>query len=150
MSPEAREHSLDELARGLASGSISRRRALRWMGGALIGGVLASIPGMALAQERGNNACVQFCTREFPPGPERALCISQGARGEGPCHRFGCCLCTNPDVGGSACSPNVTSQEQCCDVCSSQGFTQCSFVSGPTPFTCASVPGPAGAECRPA
>src|SRR3954467_8146024 len=29
MSPEARERSLDELARGLASGSISRGKALR-------------------------------------------------------------------------------------------------------------------------
>jgi hypothetical protein len=32
MSPVAREHSFDELTRGLASGSISRGRALRLMG----------------------------------------------------------------------------------------------------------------------
>ena len=43
MSPDAREHSFDELARGLASGSISRGRALRLMGAALVGGTLASL-----------------------------------------------------------------------------------------------------------
>jgi hypothetical protein len=49
MSPEARESSFDELARGLASGRLSRRKALRLMGVALLGGVMASIPGAALA-----------------------------------------------------------------------------------------------------
>jgi hypothetical protein len=43
------EHSFDELARGLASGSVSRRKALRLMGAALLGSTLASIPGVALA-----------------------------------------------------------------------------------------------------
>ena len=50
MSPEARERSFDELARGLANGSISRAKALRLMGAALVGGALASIPRVALAQ----------------------------------------------------------------------------------------------------
>jgi len=45
MSPEARERSFDELARGLANGSISRGKALRLMGAALLGGALAAIPG---------------------------------------------------------------------------------------------------------
>ena len=49
MSPEARERSFDELARGLANGSISRGKALRLMGAALVGGVLASMPGTAEA-----------------------------------------------------------------------------------------------------
>ena len=47
MTGEAREHSFDELTRGLASGSISRGRALRLIGAALVGGTLASIPGTA-------------------------------------------------------------------------------------------------------
>jgi hypothetical protein len=50
MSPEARERSFDELARGLASGSISRGKALRLMGAALVGGLLASMPGVAQAE----------------------------------------------------------------------------------------------------
>jgi hypothetical protein len=146
------DHSLDDLARRLAGGSISRREAVRLLGSALVGGVLASIPGVALAQPGaggGNSACAQICAQMFPPGPERAQCISQGAQGEGPCHRFGCCLCsepTHPEFGGLACSPNVTSEQQCCDVCAAHpaAFTQCSFVSGPSPFTCA---GPPGSEC---
>ena len=32
MSPEARDHSFDDLARGLASGTLSRGKALRLMG----------------------------------------------------------------------------------------------------------------------
>ena len=38
MSPETAELSFDELTRGLASGSISRGKALRLMGAALVGG----------------------------------------------------------------------------------------------------------------
>jgi hypothetical protein len=50
MSPEARDHSFDELTRGLASGTISRGKALRLMGAAFVGGALASIPGIASAK----------------------------------------------------------------------------------------------------
>jgi hypothetical protein len=41
--------SLDELAKGLATGTLSRGKALRLMGAALVGGALASIPGTAWA-----------------------------------------------------------------------------------------------------
>jgi len=53
MSPEAREHSFDELVRGLASGEFSRRKALRLMGAALVGGTLSSlgIDGVAAADD---------------------------------------------------------------------------------------------------
>jgi hypothetical protein len=49
----AKESSFDELAKGLASGTISRSRALQLMGTVVLGGVLASIPGVAWAQQRG-------------------------------------------------------------------------------------------------
>jgi hypothetical protein len=52
MSPEARDHSFDELTRGLASGTLSRGKALRLMGAALVGGALASIPGIAWAKPK--------------------------------------------------------------------------------------------------
>jgi len=45
----AEEHSFDHLARGLASGSVSRKQALKLVGGALLGGVLTSLPGVAWA-----------------------------------------------------------------------------------------------------
>ena len=60
MSPEARERSFDELARGLASGTVTRGKALRLMGAALVGGTLASLGiGEAAADEckRNGKAC---------------------------------------------------------------------------------------------
>jgi hypothetical protein len=42
--------SFDELAVGLSSGTLSRGKALRLMGAALVGGALASIPGIAWAK----------------------------------------------------------------------------------------------------
>ena len=47
-----REGSFDELAKGLASGAVSRRRALRLMGAALVGGALASFPGAAWSKQQ--------------------------------------------------------------------------------------------------
>ncbi len=43
------ETSFDELAKGLTNGTLSRRKALRMFGAALVGGMLASIPGVAWA-----------------------------------------------------------------------------------------------------
>ena len=53
MNEGPRENSFDALAKELASGAISRRRALRLMGTAILGGTLASIPGVAWAAHRG-------------------------------------------------------------------------------------------------
>jgi hypothetical protein len=50
MATQTTERSLDELAKGLASGTLSRGKAIRWMGGALLGAALASFPGVAWAQ----------------------------------------------------------------------------------------------------
>ena len=45
-------NSFDELARGLADGTISRRRALKLVGGAILGaGTLALFPGVSGAQD---------------------------------------------------------------------------------------------------
>ena len=53
----------DDLAKAMASRSTSRRDVLKWVGGALLGSVLASIPGFALAQpsEGGRPAGSQGC-----------------------------------------------------------------------------------------
>jgi hypothetical protein len=81
VNPTKVDHSLDDLAKGLANGAVSRRKALRLMGSALLGGVLASIPGVALAQPGGNNACVRFCTEVFPPGAGARAVYRAGAAG---------------------------------------------------------------------
>src|SRR5215218_3735742 len=66
------ELSLDELAKGLASGTLSRGKAIRWMGGALLGAALASLPGMAWADDcrrlgrecrRDSQCCSRNCIR---------------------------------------------------------------------------------------
>src|SRR5215211_1428537 len=83
------QERFDDVAKGLASGTVSRGQALRWMGGALVGAALASVPGVAWAANDGNSACAHFCTQTFPPGPQRAECISAAARGEGLCFECG-------------------------------------------------------------
>jgi Stigma-specific protein, Stig1 len=67
------ELSLDELAKGLATGTLSRGKAIRWMGGALLGAALASVPGMAWADDdcrrlgrecrRDSQCCSRNCIR---------------------------------------------------------------------------------------
>ena len=66
--------SFDELTKVLATGPVPRRKALRWMGGALIGAVLASVPGAAWANERCSEGqthcgdrCVNLQTLSFDP-----------------------------------------------------------------------------------
>jgi hypothetical protein len=83
------QERFDDVAKGLASGTVSRGEALRWMGGALVGAALASVPRVAWAANDGNSACAHFCTQIFPPGPQRGECISAAARGEGLCFECG-------------------------------------------------------------
>ena len=102
--PAKVNHSLDTLAKGLSSGTISRLEAVRMLGAALLGSTLASGPGFAWAS-RGlgpdaaagrmplSGACASYCTQNFPASPERAQCLSQGAQGSGPCYE---------------CNPNLT------------------------------------------
>jgi hypothetical protein len=64
MSEEYRARSFDELAKGLASGNVSRRKALRLMGAALVASALGAIPRAAVAAQRCKqpSAC---CTCHF-------------------------------------------------------------------------------------
>jgi hypothetical protein len=105
--------TFDDLARRLAEGTISRRRALRLFGAALVGVTTASIPGVAWAVNGGNSACAHFCNQAFPPGPQRGKCKSEGAHGEGPCYE-----CT-PGVGPGPhftprCRPNEKFNPKTC------------------------------------
>jgi hypothetical protein len=82
VNPTNVDHSLDDLARGLARGTISRREAVRLVGAALLGGALASVPGFAWAQPERRQVppsaeCEAYCTQSFPAGPEREQCLSQ-------------------------------------------------------------------------
>jgi hypothetical protein len=98
MSPEARERSFDELATGLASGSLSRGRALRLMGAALVGGLLAFTPKVA----------------------EAALPKCKRASGE--CRKGSCCGRTETTAGtccgtGVSCIPAAVCSDRVQTIC---------------------------------
>jgi len=84
------EHRFDELAKLLAGG-LTRRGALRQIGGSLSGALLAAL-GVGKARgdnPHGNDDCAHFCTSVFPPGPARGKCISDAAHGTGLCYQCG-------------------------------------------------------------
>jgi len=107
MPERTRERSFDELAKGLAGGTVSRRKAIRLMGAALVGGALASVPGAAWAAKGGGggkSACAKYCKTLF--GGDTAAheeCVSQGAQGAGPCYS-----CTQGVGPGPGFTPNCT------------------------------------------
>jgi hypothetical protein len=107
MSPEARDHSFDELTRGLASGTLSRGKALRLMGAALVGGALASIPGIAWAK----------------PKPAGAKCNHNHQCASGQCGVDGRCL-----GGGPICTPSCPANCSC--ALAADGTTICTNTFG--------------------
>jgi hypothetical protein len=116
------EYSFDELAKGLASGTVSRGRALKLMGGALLGGVLAAIPGVALAQE-GRPPGVpppETPPPETPPTGAGSPQGEQGCPGVGQIRVRGECQCpTGTTTCGNACCPpdQACSGERCLPFC---------------------------------
>jgi len=114
MATETTQSSLDELARGLASGSISRRKALKLMGAALLGGTLASIPGIAWGAK-------------LKPGGARCKRNEQCASGQcvdRVCAATACgaclepCLCvTDLRTGDQACGGEAIRFEPRCNAC---------------------------------
>jgi hypothetical protein len=138
MSPEARESSFDELARGLASGSLTRGKALRLMGAALVGGALASIPGLAWAAPqpkfvgarcKDDSQCTLDCIEGFcsgyssckkcPPGCDCA--VYPGSNGvrcrqtQGAHIVSSCGACDT--AAGELCAPYAGSMFVCAQPC---------------------------------
>jgi hypothetical protein len=84
MATQTTQSSLDELAKGLANGTLSRGKAIRWMGGALLGAALASVPGVAWANDcrrlgrecrRDSQCCSRNCVRR---GDDKVCGCPQG------------------------------------------------------------------------
>jgi hypothetical protein len=124
MSQQTTNRYFDELASGLASGSISRGRALRLMGAALLGGTLASFPGGAWAAKGGRSSCAKFCQSLFGANtPEEGECVSQGTKGQGPC--FTCTTETGcgPNFTKPTCPAGQTYSCSTCKCCTSNGGT---------------------------
>jgi hypothetical protein len=105
--------SFDDLARDLAGGNLSRRRALRLFGAALVGTVMASLPAMALAAPCPHpRKCKKRCCAETfvcvgdacvcPTGRER--CVAGTLQGTETCCPEGSGCCTVFDDQGVAIS----------------------------------------------
>ena len=85
--------SFDELTKGLGTGAVSRRQALRWLGGALVGAALASVPGVAWADDdrcsegltRCGDRCVNLQTNERHCGSCSNRCASNQTCCKGRC-----------------------------------------------------------------
>jgi hypothetical protein len=111
------DRSLDDLARDLATSNVSRGRALKIMGSALLGSVLAAVPGVAWANDR----CSEGQTR----CGERCVNLQSSER-----H---CGSCSNRCPEGSECVDGVCQEgePQCGPgiVCN-QSFTQCGQETG--------------------
>ena len=107
--------SFDELASGLASGTLSRGRALRLMGAALIGGTLASLGiGEAAAAPIGCKGDGKKCKND-------TQCCS-GKCGED--HKCTACTANGGDcIVDSDCCTNICDQENggTCASCRSNG-----------------------------
>jgi hypothetical protein len=114
VSQETINRSFDELASGLASGTLSRSKALKLMGAALLGGTLASIPGIAWGAK-------------LKPGGARCKRNEQCASGqcvEGVCAATACGACPEPCVcvtdlrtGDQACGGEAIRFEPRCNAC---------------------------------
>jgi hypothetical protein len=95
--------SFDELAKAMASGTVSRRKALRLMGAALVGGTLASL-GIG-------EAAADLCKRNGKVCKKNTQCCSGNCSKSGT-SSSGTCADAPPTCGaiGATCSVNT----DCC------------------------------------
>jgi hypothetical protein len=148
------ELSLDELAKELATGTLSRGKAIRWMGGALLGAALASFPGVAWADDdcrrlgrgcrRDSQCCSKNCIRR---GDDKVCACPEGkSRCNDRCVNLDinenhCSECFNRCEEGQECVEGMCSGgEPICDppcpegqVCVevAPGVTSCEFICNP-------------------
>src|SRR5215212_5608996 len=120
--------SFDELAIGLSSGSVSRRKALKLMGAALLGGTLGALGGVAAGDE--------LCKPDGKKCKKNAQCCSGT-----------CCSdkCTNLQTDPNNCGfcGNVCSSGNCVNgACSACPSGTVELSNG----TCAR-PCPTGGDC---
>jgi hypothetical protein len=112
VSQDTSNHSFDELARELASGSITRGKALRLMGAALVGGALGSV------------------------GIGEAAAAPIGCKGDGKKCKKGTQCCSG-NCSGGICVSCPSGQELCNGNCVSTSCSQGHIFDS---FTCACIP----------
>jgi len=74
---------------------------------------LASIPGVALAQQGGNSACDEFCHQNFS-GRAAGKCTSAGAHGTGPCYTCTLGIGPGPHFTTPQCGTNKVFNPDTC------------------------------------
>jgi hypothetical protein len=95
-------NGFDEIAKGLASGTISRRRALKLTGMALLGGgLLAMFPGVAGAQSIVPDGVE--VTAHNNPGCKGERSISHNSCAFNSCGRRRDCFCATTAGGNKRC-----------------------------------------------
>ena len=105
-------HSLDQLAKGLASGTLSRRRALELGGAAILGGLLGMVglgmrPEEAQARRRrprclacaGPGSCASSSCGTVPSGSNATFCSCVETTSGKKC-------CVAAECGGQPCDSN--------------------------------------------
>jgi hypothetical protein len=154
--------SFDELAKGLAHGTISRSRALRMLGAALLGGAFASIPGAAWAAckplARKCTANYQCCSRNCIKNPQGNGKICGCPTGKTLCGGRCVTNCTAPKVlNTSTCSCECPPDEACTTIGGTVNPTtcECECPTGKTicqgqcvPNACSSIQTFNPATCR--
>src|SRR2546427_532531 len=107
-------NGFDEISKVIASG-ISRREALRRIGGGLVGATLAALGvGQAAAAP---SSCSVFCGKNaFTSGPLHAACLQACHKCGGDttrvcCTASGCVCCPSGQICGFNCNTN---QSTCC------------------------------------
>ena len=149
-----------QLARGLASGTLSRGKALRLMAAALLGAALASFPGVALADDdcrrlgrecrRDSQCCSRNCVRR---GDDKVCACPTGrTRCKDNCvnletNERHCGRCFNRCAEGQECVAGVCGGEVCegellppvgggDPICSCSGFCAASCDECPSGTIC--------------
>ena len=140
MSPQARERSFDDLARGLASGEFSRRKALRLMGAAIVGGTLGSLGIRGASADQGDQGENEECK------PLNKKCRKDHQCCSGNCDASSgtCAAACLPDADVGVRNP-CTSGTQCCSgncpdgICRGRNLIVCSCQLGGTYTNCVSI-----------
>jgi hypothetical protein len=140
MSPEARERSFDDLARGLASGNVTRGKALRLMGAALVGSALTSLGmgGVAAADDSGVD-----CKRNGKKCKKNSQCCSGICTSSGTCES--CNLGTPCGPGGIGnCRANASGAGTTCSCGGETCTNNCGDCSGTFQPICVQAAGRCG------
>jgi hypothetical protein len=149
-------YSFDDLAKGLAHGKLTRRKALRMLGATLLGGVLASVPSVAWAakpscpsgKKCGKNCCPDtsfVCTQGKCACPSGTVlcnnaCVSNVCDSTtGEVFNPATCKCECP-MGEEICPGNNTCVSNACGVGQTFNLTTCECEQAVCPGDCSNYP----------